>query len=62
MMDLAEINKELVRGGYKNDLLGEMLHERSMRRIYLRDFEITLLECLYIYSFNNKLLEFKELK
>jgi len=61
-MDLAEINKELIRGGYKSDLLSEMLYERSARRIYLKDFEITLLECLYIYSFNNKLLEFKELK
>jgi len=61
-MDLAEINKELIRGGYKSDLLSQMLYERSARRIYLRDFEITLLKCLYIYSFNNKLLEFKELK
>jgi len=61
-MDLAEINKELVRGGYKSDLLSEMLYERSARRIYLRDFEITLLGCLYIYSFDNKILEFKEIK
>jgi len=61
-MDLVEINKELVRGGYKNDLFSHMLYERSARRIYLKDFEITLLGCLYIYSFDNKLLEFKEIE